>query len=646
MKKINLLVLLTVLSMILVSCADADNKDKKKNQALLDSNLVHSITVKSSIDGVVSITDRKLIEQFAEAIHSAQFDSGQLDIKAPDYVATVQLEDSEGDIFSFWIKGEHEGLFTKSGQNGHYRLPGTAKAALLALFQSDEQQAEHNNLKINKNIKKITLATSLTHGAVNPEVTAEYTDNKQIEAFVRAIDTAEQIQGILNTSTPNYDIVLISENKQYSFHLWINELSEQAMLMDVKETHTGYKLTKESTSELKEIIFTESSFKELKFRAERNSNGDLVAKPIGLLEDNYMMNGGPVVKLKGNLYHTLHFFYGDHNAITALAAHDPSTDEVRVKWSDSLSSSKNLWNNAFMSSYNMLFPLDEDHLLFLESELTEESGQYHLSSFNVITGTVERLREDFWPLTDNYDYIYQFQWDADEQILFMQSFLGNVWFFNLKTGKDDIHLLKYRVIPHSTSGAPSLFLSPTFERFVHDDESGQLTFYNNKGISLRTVPLPADQYVPSEKIKWNPAGTIAWMDLAEAERNRILDVDIDYLKIAPQKINFYNPDGLLIGSIQPEGGSKDAALEVAGWLDAKVAVIKSYTVELKDVERLGLNVKDESYYLYDVSKKKKGSTFKSIPSNAAITLDRQRGSIEANENIIVDFKEITYLKEK
>lgn len=120
----------------------------------------------------------------------------------------------------------------------------------------------------------------------------------------------------------------------------------------------------------------------------------------------------------------------------------------------------------------------------------------------------------------------------------MQSYLGNVWIFDLKTGKDDIHLLKYRVIPHSTTGAPSLFLSPTFKRFVHDDESGELTFYDNKGVSLRTVPLPQEQYVPSEKIKWNPAGTIAWMDTAEINENRILDIDIDYLKIAAQKLIF------------------------------------------------------------------------------------------------------------
>ncbi|MFD1906745.1 hypothetical protein ACFSQ7_26195 [Paenibacillus rhizoplanae] len=39
-----------------------------------------------------------------------------------------------------------------------------------------------------------------------------------------------------------------------------------------------------------------------------------------------------------------------------------------------------------MSSYNLLIPWDEEHLLFLESELTEEAGQYHLSAYNIVTG--------------------------------------------------------------------------------------------------------------------------------------------------------------------------------------------------------------------------------------------------------------------
>lgn len=595
MKKLNLLVLITVISVIIAGCAHSDNKQKK--QALIDLSSINSITIQNDSGAVIILTDHKLMKSFDEAVHSAEYDSSKLDIAEPDYVATVEAEDKEGEKFSFWIKGENDGLFIKSGQNGHYRLPGTEKAALLQLFQSDNQQIEPNKLRVDEDIKQITLAKSLAHGSVNPNITVDFVDNETIEPIVRAIHTAEQMPGILNTTTPNYDIVLTSDNEKYAFHLWINETSEQAMLMDVKETNTGYKVTMEATAELKKIVIPDASFKGLEFTASRNASGDLVAKPIGLSENNYMINGGPVVELQGISYHTIHFFYGDHNAINALVAHDPSTDEA---------------------------------------------GQYHLSSYNVVTGNVERLRDNFWPITDDYDYIYLVEWNDDKQQLFMQSYLGNVWIFDLKTGEDVIHLQKYRVIPHSTTGAPSLFLSPTFERFVFDDESGQLTFYNKKGVPLEYIPLPSERYVPSEKIKWNPAGTIAWMDVAEDDQNRILDIDIDYLKIAPQEIHFYNQDGLPIGSILAENEHEGGALEVAGWMDANVAVMKSYTVEQKNKDRIGLNVEDVSYFLYDVRKMKKDNTSMSIPPSALLTSDQQKDASRGQGNIIVVFNEITY----
>lgn len=643
MKKINPLALLTVISVIFVGCVNTGNKD---NAILtqIDLSTVNSITVQNDGGESMTITDNNVIELFTEAIHTAEYDSAKLDIAAPDYEATVELKNKEKEKFSFWIVGENNGLFSKSGQDGHYKLPETEKVVLLNLFQPNDQQAETDNVKIDEDIKRITIANSVTHGSVNANIKDEYTDHETLEIIVRAIKNAIQIPGELNTATPNYDIVLISDNNKYAFHLWINETTEQGMLMNVNETSTGYTLTKESTAELKKK-FLEEKFKGLEFNAVRSSNGDLVAKPIGISENNYLLNGGAVVELQGISYHTIHFFYGDHNAVNALLAHDPATDEVKVKWSDELNDSNNRWNNAFMNNYNMLIPLDDDHLLFLESDVTKEAGQYHLSTYNVLTGKIERLRENFWPLSDDYDYIYKFQWKADEQKLFMQSYLGNVWIFDLKTEKDDVHLLKYRVIPHSTTGAPSLFLSPTLKRFVHDDESGQLTFYDNKGVSLRTVRLPQEKYVPSEKIKWNPAGTIAWMDTAEINGNRILDIDIDYLKIAPQKINFFNQDGLPSGAIKTEGGHEDAAIEVVGWMDAKVAVIKSYTVELMYKDNIGLNVKDVSYYLYDVKRKQKGASFSSIPSSATVTSDQRMNDAVNKGDITINSKEITYQKE-
>lgn len=495
-------------------------------------------------------------------------------------------------------------------------------------------------------IQQITFTKTINKSSDDPEIPVEYAEHETIEMIVRAIKNAVQLPGILNTAAADYDMILASEQEQYALQLWINESSEQAMIMDKRDTHTGFTLTKESTAELKKLMFTESGFKTLKFNAERSTTGDLVAKPIGLPENNYSLSGGPTVEMKGGMYHTVQLFYGDHNAINALVAHDSSTDKVNVVWSDELHSSNNGWNNAFMSSYNLLIPWDEEHLLFLESELTEEAGQYHLSAYNIVTGATERLREDFWPLTQEYDYIYKYQWNADKQQLFLQSYLGNVWIFDLKTGEDDIHLLKYPVIPHSTTGAPSLFLSPTFERFVHDDESGQLTFFNNKGVPLHAVALRADQYVPSEKIKWNPAGTIAWMDQAANEHNRVLDIDIDYLKIAPQEIRFFDPDGLPIASVQAEEG-REAAVEVAGWKDANIAVMKSYTLEPASTDYAVPQAKDVYYFLYDVKNNKKGSfSSESLPPNTTIRVDRQEGDNGNKENIIVSRKEITYKARK
>lgn len=298
MKRINLLALLAVISVIIVGCINTGNKDKA-NQMLIDISSVHSITILSDSGESMTLTDSKLIKQF-KAIHTAEYDSAKLDIAAPDYEAIVEMKNKENEKFSFWIKGENQGLFTKSGQNGHYKLPETEKAVLLHLFQTNDQQTETNNLKIDEDIKRITIANSLAHGSVNANIKEEYIDHETIEIFVRAIRNAVQIPGILNTATPNYDIVLISDNHKYAFHLWINESSEQGMLMNVNETSTGYSLTKESTAELKKITFMASTFKGLEFNAVRSSNGDLVAKPIGISENNYILNGGAVVELQGN----------------------------------------------------------------------------------------------------------------------------------------------------------------------------------------------------------------------------------------------------------------------------------------------------------------------------------------------------------
>ncbi|MBU5674526.1 hypothetical protein [Paenibacillus brevis] len=462
-------------------------------------------------------------------------------------------------------------------------------------------------IRIDENAMPLIVAESLTIEAFGSEYHTPYTDQDEIELFMQAIHTAERIIGILNVGEPDYRLHVEGvDGKEYVYDMWLRDNSGQAMLMDVQDTRSGYTISEQLTEQLKQIMFAEPEITELDFRTEPGPGGELLAVPKGLRKDQYFLSGGPSLKLQDKTYVSTHLFYGNHNAINAIVALDPSTDQAEVVWSEKLTDSNNRWNNAFMNSYTLLFPLDEHQLLFLEPDLTVDGGEYHLSAYDILTGETKRLREAFWPLTDDYDYIYKFNWKADEQKLFMQSYLGNVWFFDLKTGDDEVHLLKYRVIPHSTTGAPSLFLSPSFKRFVHDDESGDLTFYTSGGKKLRSIALPEEDYVPSQKIKWSPAGTVAWMDQSEASQVRILGVDIDYLRIAPRELHFYDPDGQSLGSLTAPDG-ENAALEVVGWMDEDVAVIKSYTVQGGPAEKLELRVRNEIYYLYNVRSRSKQS---------------------------------------
>ncbi|WP_214626121.1 hypothetical protein [Paenibacillus agaridevorans] len=141
----------------------------------------------------------------------------------------------------------------------------TAIAVILIGFVgSDNKDGKKNQVgietdtigsEINKDIQQITLSKSLAHGLVNADITDDFSDKETIETITQAIYTAAPIPGILNTATPDYDIVLISANSKLAFHLWISETSEQAMIMAVEETHTGYTLSEKSTVKLKEIIF-------------------------------------------------------------------------------------------------------------------------------------------------------------------------------------------------------------------------------------------------------------------------------------------------------------------------------------------------------------------------------------------------------
>lgn len=102
----------------------------------LDEKNIKSITLEVDDKQSVKITEASSLERFVKAILTAEYTTSQLDIAAPDYKSTVEMKDGTSEGFSFWVVGGINGLFIKSGKNGHYRLPDDSKKELLNLFQS------------------------------------------------------------------------------------------------------------------------------------------------------------------------------------------------------------------------------------------------------------------------------------------------------------------------------------------------------------------------------------------------------------------------------------------------------------------------------------------------------------------------------
>ncbi len=77
---------------------------------------------------------------------------------------------------------------------------------------------------------------------------------EDVERFHKAIQDAMQKQGILDVSMPDYEAELELEGKPVTVYLWLDSNSDQGMVIYSTDTHTGYRVTIKSTTELKNLI--------------------------------------------------------------------------------------------------------------------------------------------------------------------------------------------------------------------------------------------------------------------------------------------------------------------------------------------------------------------------------------------------------
>lgn len=77
---------------------------------------------------------------------------------------------------------------------------------------------------------------------------------EEVEAFDEAIQTAEKQNEKMDIREPDYDAVIDWKGIRQSIHLWLEVNVDYGMFTYISDTGTGFKLTKESTIRLRDLI--------------------------------------------------------------------------------------------------------------------------------------------------------------------------------------------------------------------------------------------------------------------------------------------------------------------------------------------------------------------------------------------------------
>jgi len=99
-----------------------------------------------------------------------------------------------------------------------------------------------------ENIGKVSVYEMENYTDIKEDSLKEFTKVEVVSEFKRAIEDAEQVLGIADTIAPHYKVEMSEE----SYFLWLNE--GQGSVMNLKDTHTIYTLSKSSAKTINELL--------------------------------------------------------------------------------------------------------------------------------------------------------------------------------------------------------------------------------------------------------------------------------------------------------------------------------------------------------------------------------------------------------
>ncbi|MFS0687788.1 hypothetical protein AB1K89_00880 [Sporosarcina sp. 179-K 8C2 HS] len=99
-----------------------------------------------------------------------------------------------------------------------------------------------------KNIQKVDVYEMESFSDIKIDSLISFTSSEVVNDFVKAFNNAKKMPGIVDMASPQYKV----EFGEESYFLWIND--ESGTIMNSKDTHTIYTLSKSSAKTINELL--------------------------------------------------------------------------------------------------------------------------------------------------------------------------------------------------------------------------------------------------------------------------------------------------------------------------------------------------------------------------------------------------------
>ena len=99
-----------------------------------------------------------------------------------------------------------------------------------------------------KNLQKVDVYEMESFSDIKKDSLTSFTDSNVVSDFVKAFNNAKKEPGIVDMADPKYKVEIGSE----TYFLWISE--EHGTIMNVKNTHTVYSMSKISAKTINELL--------------------------------------------------------------------------------------------------------------------------------------------------------------------------------------------------------------------------------------------------------------------------------------------------------------------------------------------------------------------------------------------------------